>query len=128
MMKIFGIGIAIMAVLTPCWAFGQDDVQSVLDRGEVSQAIGILETQSASTEIEVAVSGMCGRAQILSSNGDHGKAMELLTEAAKKLDSDRHAKKSGYHVIIAYLQAVEARSQGELEAAQGYIKQEKNYG
>lgn len=125
-MKLLKIAVVVWASLIPGIVVAQEDIQGRLDSGDVAGVLAELQTQSASSDTETAVSGMCGHAQILAAAGDYSKALDVLSEVAQKLESDRKAKKSGYHVVVAYLRANFSRTLGDLDAAQNFIKRARN--
>ena len=107
-------------------AFAQDSVQSALDAGNMTQALSLLDAQSNDENAEVAVAGLCGKAQISIMSGEYDKAIQWLDEASEKLAADKKAKNSGYHVIIPYLHANALRLSGDLAGAKNQIKKARD--
>ncbi|MBR4986483.1 MAG: hypothetical protein IKY83_12175 [Proteobacteria bacterium] len=91
-------------------AYAQDTPQQLLLSGKVTEAIAGLDAQSADANAEIAVQGLCGKAQIALAQGDHETAEGLLATAAEKVKT--LDKSSTWPVIVSWLQVEAARQAG----------------
>lgn len=102
-------------------AFAQDTPQQALDANDVSEAVRLLISQTASNDAETAAAGLCGQAQIAVEMGEYDRALDFLKQAEEK----DLKKKSGWNAVILWLKADLARHQGNKELFVGTLKDVK---
>ena len=124
-MKFFSIALITLSFGFATTALAQTP-QEALDSGNIAQAQSLLQAQSNDEATEVAVSGLCGQAQIAAAQSNYAKALELLDEAENKLNADKKAAKNGYRAIVPYLKAGIYRSQGDYASAISQIKKARD--
>ena len=110
-MKWYLTVLTVVSLFVSVSALAQESPQSMLNEGKVAQADQALLRMSANADEEVAVEGLCGRAQLALSKKDTAKAGEYLDQAIGKLDQLK--KKSGWRVIPLWMKADLARQAGD---------------
>ena len=119
-MRLFWTALILMSVGFGGFAMAETP-QEALNRGDIAGATGLLAAMSESEDVEDAVAGLAGQAQIAIHNGDYDKAASLLDQAEEKL-GERRLAKSGYHVVVPYLKSEVAQAQGQMDLAKALIK------
>lgn len=92
-------------------AYAQDTAHQVLLNGKVTEAVAMLDAQAADANAEIAVQGLCGKAQIALAQGNLEAADGFLATAAEKAKGLDKA--STWPVIVSWLQAESARQAGK---------------
>lgn len=100
--------------------FAQESPQKAVDEGNTAQAVSMLDVWRGETNVEKAVSGAIGRAQIAQASQMQEEAMKFALEADEKAEGA--SKQSGWQVVAAWTVADIAFQNGDLETARRAIR------
>lgn len=125
MRKSWLLGLVLSALVSVPMAAAQDgdEVQALLDIGDLSGAEALLTAQADETG-EVALKALSARVQMAMAEGkwDVAASFQTAFETALTVYEPADGSRSAWHVIEAYQQARLARETGDIDAAKTAIR------